>query len=384
MGLTDKGFERMTYEDILTDLEAKAQELFGADIDTGEQTALGKFIRILAHDRATTEEQAEMIYYARFPNLTNGVNIDRLCPFVGISRNPATRAQYEVKVTGTAGYTVEYGFEVSTDSDVTFYNTLDTVIGEDGTCIITVESVESGTVGNVDVESITEIVNPAADIESIIGVSVVNVGTDEESDAELRQRFAQASAGSGSCNETALEAALIRVPTVTSSNVIVNDTDETDTGGRPPHSFTCFVTGGVGYEQEIAETIFDKKPIGIKTHGALSRTVTDDSGAEHTIYFSRTANIDIYVKITIATTAVFEGETGKENIKDNIRAYINALGVGGDVILSAMYSYIHSVAGVQEVKSLTLSKDGTNYSAGNITVSDVQSAVCKAVEVTVQ
>lgn len=380
--LTKQGYLRPTFEDILEDLESKARELFGEDILTNEQTPLGKFIRIIAYDRAKEEEEKELIFYSRFPNTASGVNLDRLCPFVGISRNPATPAQYELTVTGTAGNTVPYGFEVSTDSDIIFYNTLDTVIGEDGTCKITVECAESGTIGNVNAAEITQIVNPDADIDSIGNASLVSVGVDEESDFELRQRFIQASAGLGSCNETALKAALIRVPTVTSSSIIVNETDETDDGGRPPHSFTCFVTGGVGHEKEIAETIFDKKPVGIRTYGAQSYTLTDESGTEHTIYFSRTTNVNVYVKLSVKTTSAFEGETGIEEIKKNIMAHINSLGVGNSVILSAIYSHIHSVAGVKEVTSLQLSTDGSTYSANNIDISDVQNAVCTNVEVT--
>lgn len=382
MGLTENGYERPIFDDIVTDLGTKAQELFGADIDISEQSTLGKFIRIIAYDKAKTEEEAEEIFYSRFPNTAIGINLDRLCPFVGISRNPATPAQYELTVTGTAGYIVPYGFEVSTDSEVIFYNTLDTVIGENGTCKITVECAEKGVIGNVNGADITQIVNPNADIESISNATIVTAGTDEESDYELRQRFSQASTGLGSCNETALEAALVRVPTVTSANVIVNDTDNTDTGGRPPHSFTCYVTGGVGYDEDIAETIFDKKPIGIKTHGTTSCKITDESGKEHTIYFSRTTNVNVFVQIAIVTTSAFEGDGGIEKIKNNVMEYINSLGVGNSVILSAIYSYIYSVVGVKEVTTLKLSTNGTTFEANNIAISDTQSAICSAVEVT--
>ena len=44
--LTTQGYERPTYDDILDNLILKAQELFGEDIETNEQTPLGKFLRI--------------------------------------------------------------------------------------------------------------------------------------------------------------------------------------------------------------------------------------------------------------------------------------------------------------------------------------------------
>lgn len=382
MGLTTKGYSRPTYDDILESLILKAQELFGEDIETDDQTPLGKFIRIIAYDRAKAEEEAEAIYYARFPNTASGISLDRLCPFVGISRNPATPSQYEVTVTGTAGYTVPYGFLVATESEIEFYNTQDTVIGENGTCKIIVECTISGTMGNVPYNEITEIVNPEADIETIAGAKVVTVATDTESDYELRQRFNQAGVGLGSCNKTAIESALIRVPTVTSATVIVNDTDSTDSAGRPARSFTAYVAGGTGYEEQIAETIFDKKPIGIKTYGDISQQITDESGSTHTIKFSRTTNVNVTVKVAIKTTAEYEGTTGANEIKTNIQEYINGLGVGNEVIFTELYSCIYAVTGVKKVTSLQVSTNGgTSYTTDDIAITQYQNAVCESVTV---
>ena len=54
--LSEKGYHRPTYEEILADKIQTAKELFGEDIDTGGQTALGKFIRIGAYDLAKAYE----------------------------------------------------------------------------------------------------------------------------------------------------------------------------------------------------------------------------------------------------------------------------------------------------------------------------------------
>lgn len=374
MGLTLNGYERPTYNDILENLVLKARELFGEDIETNEQTLMGKFLRVIAYDRAIAEEEAEQIYYARFPNTASGISLDRLCPFVGIARNPATPAQYSVTVKGTAGYTVPYGFLVATGTDkyIEFYNTQDTIIpdtdvDEEGfaTCTIIVECVESGSIGNVAALDIVEIVNPDADIESVTGVESIALGKDEESDSELRQRFLKANAGLGSCNETAIKAALIRVPTVTSVSIIVDEENG---------SFTAYVTGGESYEQQIAETIFDKKPIGVKTTGTNTVTVMDEGGYTHTIKFSRTEKIDVYTKIEIVTTPEFKGEAGITEIKNNIASYINGLGVGKDIITSSLYGLIYSVTGVEKVILLKVSTDGTTYSTEDISINEYQCA----------
>lgn len=381
MPLTETGYKRRTYDEILTAKIQKAQELFGDDIDTGEETPLGKYIRINAYDQAEAEEEIEAVYYARFPNTATGTSLDRLCVFAGISRNVATAATYKVKATGEAGKTVPVGFLVGTDTGLTYYNTNDTVIGEDGTCEFYAVCTLLGTIGNVDYTTINKIINPCAEVTQVIGVAYYSLGEEEESDAALRKRFEQAIQGAGSNNEPAIKAAIMRVPTVESVGIIVNETDETDSGNRPPRSFECYVTGGESYQQQIAETIFEKKPLGIKTYGTISKTVLDEGGYEHTIKFSQTENIDISVYIKIKKTSAYQSD-GDSVIKTNIAEYIDSLPVGKDVIYSSLYGYIYSVTGVTEVTELKLSTDdGQTKTTSNITITDTQIARCKAVTI---
>ena len=178
--LSETGFSRRTFDDILNDKIERAKEMFGEDIDTSELTPLGKFFRINAYDQSLVEELAELIYYAIFPNTASGVSLDRLCVFVGIRRNSATKSQYKVSVTGTAGGTVPQGFLVGTETEINFENLQDTVIDDNGKATITVECVESGIIGNVPYSSITEIVNPSADVESIVGIEVIEKGEETE------------------------------------------------------------------------------------------------------------------------------------------------------------------------------------------------------------
>lgn len=382
MPLTAKGFERLGYNDIVNKKIQKAKELFGEDIDTSELTPLGKFIRINAYDLAEAEEEAEYIYYSIFPNTARGVSLDRLCAFVGITRNPATAAEHKVKVTGTSGYVVPIGFLVGTVSGVNFYNILDTEIVE-GECEITVYCTQTGIVGNVDSTTITQVVNPVAGIASVQGIELLTQGSADETDYELRQRFEEAREGAGACTEASIRAALMRVPTVTSAGVIVNDTTETDSSGRPPFSFECFINGGENYHAEIAETIYNKKPIGIKTFGSVSETVVDEGGYEHTINFSHTTKISVKVSMKIRTDSTFEGDSGKTEITDNLKTYIDNLGVGESVILSSLYGKIHAVSGVEEVTELKLAKGSGSFSAQNIEVEEWEIVNCESVTVEV-
>ena len=130
MGLSEKGYRRRTYDEILESKIALAKELFGEEINTNGNTVLGKYIRINAYDQYAVEELAEKIYYSAFPQTATGQSLDRLGWSLGMSRNAAIPAQYAVKVTGTAGTTVEVGFLVGTETELNFYNVSDQVIGE--------------------------------------------------------------------------------------------------------------------------------------------------------------------------------------------------------------------------------------------------------------
>jgi uncharacterized phage protein gp47/JayE len=143
------------------------------------------------------------------------------------------------------------------------------------------------------------------------------------------------------------------------------------------------VAGGENHHQQIAETIFEKKPIGIKTTGKVSQEIMDAAGNPYTVYFSHTANIDVYVNIQVNVNTQFEGENGISEIRRNISSYIDNLGIGGGVILSALYGEIHKVTGVEDVRSLKLSTDGENWSTSNISANNYEDCTCKQVTVEV-
>ena len=382
MPLTEKGFERLSYEDILNSKISLAKDLFGEGIDTSSLTALGKFLRISAYDLSKAEEEAEYIYYSIFPESATGVSLDRLCKFVGIQRTAEQAAEHKVRVRGQSGYTIPIGFLVGTESGLSFYNTKATTI-VNGECVISVDCTEGGEIGNVDTTTINIVLNPIMEVTSVIGEQLYILGTEEESDYSLRKRFALASEGMGSCTETAIKAALMRVPTVTSVGIITNDTTSTDAAGRPPFSFECYVSGGEDYHYQIAETIYDKKPLGIKTAGAITVAVSDSGGTQHDIKFSHTSYVDITAVVSVKVTSDFAGDAGKAEITENLMEYINGLGVGTDVVISSLFGKIHAVTGVYEVSGITLSTDGENFTQSNISIAEYEIARCSSVTVRV-
>ena len=366
--LDDLGFHRPTYAELLAEQETRARQLFGDDIETGEATALGKYIRLNVYDYARLYELAEKIYYARFPNFATGVQLDRLTPFANISRNPATVARHIVEFYGIAGKTVEQGSLVATGDGVTFYTLEDVTMQDEGlglgTAQVTVECTEFGTVGNVAVGEIDRMGNPNGYVREVRHIALKLLAKDAETDKALRERFHDVVKGTGSGTWEALYGALGRITNVDGVVIVENDTAET-VGTMPPHSFQCYIVAPNTLDQQIGQTIFDKKPIGIKPLGEVEVTVLDSAGSAHVMRFSRAIEKQISLQATIKKTTSYP-EDGTEQIKTNIANLINGLSNGDDVILSRLYSAIHAVDGVAEVANLQIKAGSGAFAASNI------------------
>lgn len=367
MALTELGYERPTYNELLEMQEERARLLFGNDINTSNNTALGKYIRLNVHDLEKVHELAELVYFSAYPNTAVGVSLERICALVGIYRNPATYAKHNVRFIGTAGEYVPEAFEVSTTSGELLFHTYDSLlIGEDGTVEGVVECETAGTVGNVAIGKIDTIVNPSVNVESIEHLGIAEYGREPETDVALRSRFAATVSGIGTYTITAIKGAVLRVPLVEAVEIIENDSDVT-VNNVPPHSFICYVLCPESQDVLVAEAILNKKPLGVKAAGEVKVDVIDKYGVSRSIGFTRTKQKSIYIKLTLTVNQYFNID-GVEQIKANIADYINGLKNDADVYLSSIYGYVYKADGIVNVSSLTTSADGITYSASDIPI----------------
>ena len=379
--LSELGYHRPTYDEILEDKIQLAKNIFGEDIDTSEQTPFGKFIRIGAYDLSKAYEDLEAIYYARFPNTATGVSLDRLCVFVGISRNPATYAQYTLKVSGDPGTEVDEIIVCGQNPDIVFHNIEPFVIGEDGTATVTVECSTIGTSANGI--AINEIVNPIAGINEV-GESVQSkLAEDVESDFDLRNRFGQAMEGIGGSSLNAIRTAVLQVSTVKSVSMVENKGNVVDGEGRPPHSFETYVYGGEEREQDIAKAILQTKPAGISTHGTKTVTILDVTGKEQIINYTPSATISALIRLSVKTNDEFPID-GIDQIQTNVADRVNGLDLGETLVLSTLYGCAYKIGGVPEVVSIEVSIDnGASYSTNNVAVSEYNIIICGGVTIEV-
>lgn len=368
--ITDKGFVRPSYDEILQAQINRAKVLLGDDIDTSEESVLGKFIRINVFDLNICYETLEDLYYSSFPNTARGQSLDRLGPFAAVSRNQATQARIEVKIKGTVGESVPSAFLLKSDK-TSFYVVNDYTIDSNGEVIAIANCVDDGVVGNISNDERLDIQNPRMGIDSVEFIRIVQNGEELESDKDFRIRFANSLAGAGSSTESAIKGAIYRVPLVDGVSVIDNNSDTASS--IPPHSFACYVLAPESQYDEIAKAIFDKKPLGIQCIGDIERTVYDAWGKPHTVKFFATSKAELKISMQIKTNQYFES-SGIGQIKDNTANFINNLANGSDVYYTSVFGYIHNVTGVVSVVDLKICKIGQNPGNSDIAIGEQEIA----------
>ena len=372
--LDAKGFKRPTYAEIFAEMETEAKARFGENVNTSERSFLGILLRLFAWFLSKVWQATENSYYGAYVNTAEGVQLDRLGPYVGIRRKLATWASGTIQLIGTPGHTEPAGFRVETPTGVVFETVEDITLDATGIGTGEIRALEPGTIGNVAAETITVITNPNANITSCTNPAPTSGGQNKETDQEFRERFALSVSGGGAATIDSIRSALLRTPGVRAAVVIENNSITTDAAGRPPKSFEAYVLGGD--PQDIGQTILDTKAAGIESYGSESVEVLDISGNPHTIRFSYAEEVPIHVRVMVRKNNQYPVD-GDTQVRSAIVRYIGGedydgqlyvgLNMGDDVIHSRMVATVYKVAGIEDA-TVELSTDGTSWTQANISV----------------
>lgn len=377
-GLTAKGFRRKRYADIIAEKEARARALFGENVNLSEASPLGQFIRLNAWEESLVWEMAEDVYNAAYVDTSTGIQLDRVAQRIGIRRRPAQRATGAVVFLGDDSTEIPAGFRVATGDDIEF-ETTEAVTISGGTATAPIRAVESSTGGNVPANTVTEIINPTAGIDSVTNPAPTSGGRNKETDAELRERYLQSVARGGASTIDSIRASLLDTPGVRAALVAVNNTMEM-VDGRPPKSFECYVLGGD--PEDVARTILETGAAGIQPYGTEQVTVKDASGQDQVIGFTYAVEVDIHVRVTVTKTVEYpldgDGRIRTEIIKHIGGADVDGqvytgLGMGDDVVYTRLIKTAYRVPGIKDVE-IEVSTDGAVWVKENIEIALTQVA----------
>jgi len=134
--------------------------------------------------------------------------------------------------------------------------------------------------------SLTRIVTPQAGWSGVNNPAPAVPGTNRETDADLRLRYASGVFRLGAGVLPAIDANVRNdIPGVVFAKTYENTGDTADLDGRPPHSIELVVDGGD--DDAIAIKLFTVKGAGITAHGNTTITVRDVDGFLHPVKFSR-------------------------------------------------------------------------------------------------
>lgn len=242
-----------------------------------------------------------------------------------------------------------------------------------------VVAVNSGPIDQ-PVNSIDTILTPQIGWDSVTNPVVATSGRNRETDEELRERFRTSKFNRAGNSIDAIFSAITNVSGVTEVTIYENDTSITDSNGVPPHSFLPIVVGGLS--TDIANAIWDNKPIGILSYGNTTVVINDKQGFPHNVSFSRPTPITIYISIDITTDANFPAN-GDDAIKTALANYFEEnQGTGDDVVYSRMYTPINTVPGHQ-VNSLFIGTTPSPAGTSNIVIPFDSIAVLNTLNVTI-
>ncbi|MBP3537922.1 MAG: baseplate J/gp47 family protein [Muribaculaceae bacterium] len=376
-GLTDAGFRRPTYAELLDALEHKARELFGARANLTVRSPLGIFLRIYAWMLNLLFSTIEDVYNSRFIDTAVGSSLYNLGRAIGLRLLGAQKSVGYLTFTGTDGVEVPEGYLAETISGLQ-YITLQSGVIKDGSVTLPASAVVAGPDSNVEANTITNITNPKSGISKVTNVKPFEGGRDTETDDEFRKRYYLSVDFAGGVNIDAIVAEIYEnVEAVIAVTGEENDTDLPSASGLPPHSIEIVAYGGL--DEEIAKAIYRRRAAGIQTFGNTTVAVVTASGTTFNINFSRPTPVKVWVKVFELVTDNTFPLDGIEQIKQSIVNYIGAntrggLNIGQTVICVALPTEVFKVPGVVDFK-LQISSDGENFSWDNIEIAAREKAV---------
>lgn len=327
------GYHYPTYRDIVYELVANAQTIYGQDIYLGIDSQDYQYISAFAKKVYDTYQTAALVYNNRSPATAIGNGLDAIVKINGIRRNTATYSNCYVTLHGNAGTQIYNG--VVQDINGINWSLPDYVaISPDGTITVLAAC---QTIGEISVNpgEINRVVTPTYGWSSVTNAAATNtVGQPVEADSELRSRQSISTARPSKTVLEGLKGQIAAVSGVTRFQVYENDTNVVNSLGLPPKSITCVVENGA--DQYIADAIYLRKAPGCYTNGDVIVNKTDIYGQVTPIRFYRPSYVDIDVTINVKALNGYTSQTTAD-IKGKITDFLNSLDIGDSVSVSSLW-----------------------------------------------
>lgn len=326
------GFHRPDYPTVLTLMQDAYREIYGPDAYLAADSQDGQWISVQALALYDTMLIAEAVYNSFSPATAVGDALSRNVKINGIRRQEPTRSTVDLRIVGQAGTVITNG--AASDALGQTWNLPPVVVVPvEGEITVTATAADVGAL-SAGAGTITRIATPTRGWQTVYNVLPATEGVAVESDAALRARQAVSTALASRSVFDGTLGAVANVPGVRRFKGYENDDNVPDVDGLPPHSIAIVVEGGDS--QYIADAIALHKTPGTYTHGTTAVTTFDERGVPNTIRFFRPTPVDVAIRITIKPFPGYSAATANA-IVAAVTAYINALDIGDDVLLTKLY-----------------------------------------------
>lgn len=301
ISVTANGLHKASFTEIRAAIISRYQDAYGTDIDLSTGSADGVFVNDLA--LIINNILRVMCDYATNLdiNAANGAYLDSLCALNNVFRRAATYSNTTLQVTNTQAETATFtDLQFVDKSGNTWIAEGELQFAANETKTVYVRSTVAGPIA-APVGWIYQTV-PITYL-TVAQANEANVGSDAESDAQLRERRLNSSAAAGVTTLTALDGALRDISGIEDVKIYNNNSDSAisadDGTSVSAHSIYVILKqqDGVTIEDElIGSTIHDKLTPGIPTCESSGTAGTSKSYLpQQTFYNTAIAETDATV-----------------------------------------------------------------------------------------
>lgn len=349
------GLSVMTRDEVLTYLTDQFKLIYGADINLESDTPDGQWLAITTQLTTDLLDLLVQVYNSFNPDYAVGNVLDQRAAINGVQRLPGTYTITPVTVTAAQslnlygldglipGQARDDGEDVYTVSD----NAGNRYMLEETQLGVTVGAHSYSFQAEFPGANLTVPNTITVPVTIVLGVTSVNnpssyttLGTNEESDANLRVRRAQSVSLASQGYLAGLYAALNNITGMTSAYVYENKTDSVDSDGVPGHTIWVIVAGTAD-DADIAQAIYTKRNAGCGLYGSEAYTVTQVDGTTFIVNWDEVITKNLFVRFTaLSVDGVVSPNV--EAIREGLPAVFVPT-VFGEVDVTELGTYVQSI-----------------------------------------
>jgi uncharacterized phage protein gp47/JayE len=383
-GVTTNGFVIKPFQVIRDEIDAYQRANIDPGLTLTDQSNLGQQNVAVTEQCAELWEACQAIYAATYPRSANGWSLDEAVSLTGTERSQNSKTTVTGQVTLNPDKALPAGSvaNLTNQPSVRFVTLAEVPANPAGGSFDVEFEAEIAGATQVSPGQLSEIAEPVTGWTAVTNAAAGDTGDAREEDDELRLKQQSEIRVFGSANVDAIRADLISEDGANCDDARVTENDKgIVVGGLKPHSIYCVVRGGTS-DEVIARTIFESKAGGIDTNGSISEDVEDTQGETHEILFDYGTELTYYAIINVQVTDEFDAVQGPIDIKANVSAYVNSLGIGDDVIHNTAECAAR-VTGVYDVTNLYHDFSASPTSQINLVVAGTEYASSDTANITV-